>query len=160
MMLIVAGLVIGYSYLTGDDTMERTVNRIAQLYGYSVCLFAVIMFVFNLQALAENVIDAGHPLNSPYGYRTPSLTSFEAFKATYKSSTGSGFVTQDGGRQPSQPSMSDSDLRAQYEALRADRLASSRFQSQRLIFVNVLLLAVSIGLFFTHWRWLRSLSRA
>ncbi len=158
-MLIVAGLLLGYSYLMGDDSMERTVNRIAQLYGYSVCLFAVIMFVFNLQSLAENVIDASHPLDSPYGFGTPSLTSFEAYKATYRNAPGGGFVTQDGGRQPSQPAMSDSDLRAQYEALRADRLASSRLQSQRQIFVDVLLIAVSIGLFFTHWRWLRSLSR-
>src|SRR5579872_777092 len=155
LFLIAAGIVTGARNLIGDDPMEKPASRIAQLYGYSVCLIAVLVFIFSLQSFAENIITAREPLEGAFGYGTGSLTSFEAYKATYREPAGQ-YVAEMGSRTPTQPARSDAELRAQYEALRADRIASTRFLTQRDITVSALMLIVSVLLFALHWRWLRT----
>ena len=97
--------------------MEKPASRIAQLYGYSVCLIAVIIFVFSLQNVTENLIGLSHPLQSLYGYGA-SLDSFEAYKATYTQDHPVPFVSQDHGANRPAEKLSDAQLRAQYEAVR------------------------------------------
>ena len=58
-------------------------NRIAQVYGYAVCLVAVIVFVTNIGGLANSVISLGDPLHADIrlrGYEDRELSSFEVYR--------------------------------------------------------------------------------
>jgi len=157
--LVLGLFIVGFRYLTGEDSVERPAGRIAQFYGYSVCLIAVIVFVTSVQSLTENAISAAHPLEAASVYGAASLSSFEAYKATYRHPPG-GFVSDGDVRRTAEPQLPDADLRAQYEALRSDRLQSARFQSQRDLAVSSLMAVIAIVLFWLHWRWLRTLASA
>jgi hypothetical protein len=143
------------TFLQGDD-MERP-SRVAQLYGYTVCLIAVVVFLISTNSMLENAFALSNPLQtreSEFGFE-PSVSSFESYRATY-----------DRERQmrsgPDAPAVRDSVpetvLRARYEVLRADRISRARFQAQRALATSTLSLILAIALFAIHWRWLRSRS--
>ena len=120
-------------------------NRVRQWYGYTVCLVAVVTALLSLAGVVNNAFDLSSPLASDsYG---ASLTSFEAYKSTRSA--------------PAQPAateaLSDSVLHARYEALRADRIVQRSFRARKGLVTDMVLLLVAIGLFATHWRWLRRL---
>jgi hypothetical protein len=54
-----------------------------------------------------------------------------------------------------EPRPSDAELRQSYEALRADRIASNRYEARRSLVTSTVLLVIALGLFAGHWRWLR-----
>jgi hypothetical protein len=136
--------------------MERP-SRIAQLYGYTVCLIAVVVFLISTNSLLDNAFALSNPLQtreSEFGFE-PSVTSFEAYRATYdrerqiRSGPGAAAVTD---------SVPEAVLRARYEVLRADRIERVRFQAQRALATSTLSLILAIALFAIHWRWLRARS--
>ena len=151
------GLVVGAwallarsAFLQGDD-MERP-NRVAQLYGYAVCLIAVIVFLISANSFVEHLFRLSNPLRARgdrFGME-PAISSFEAYRATANR-----FVpaTREGGQAQTVP---DSVLRTRYEALRADRIEQARFEAEQGLTTSGLLLLLSIVLFALHWRWLRS----
>ena len=51
------------------------------------------------------------------------------------------------------------ELRARYEALRADQIARSRLEARREITNSVILLVICAALFAWHWRWVRRAER-
>ena len=154
--------------LKGDD-MERS-DRVAQLYGYSVCLIAVVVTLLSISALIDNAFKLSNPLAEsgyPYAVGNASLRSFEAYKATADQSNDgtTTFATAHAlgvsgpsklvGRAPARGPASDAELHARYEALRADRLDTVRFEAMRSIIGAMVMLLVAVGLFSFHWRWLR-----
>lgn len=127
---------------------------IAPVYGYVVCVIAVITFLVNISGFVDSMFDRANPLASgrSYGPYGGSLTSYESFRATYEQ----GRPTR-ASPQPTAPgdTLSTAELRLRYEALRADQLTQARHQStQRLVKHGLLILLASI-LFATHWRWVR-----
>jgi hypothetical protein len=157
--ILAVWMVAGSRYLFEEDNMERPTNRIPQLYGYSVCLIAVIVFIFSLQNLAENAVARNHPLESSSGYGA-SLDSFEAYQATYNNPPGYGYVNQDRSSVNPPEKLTQPELRARYEALRASAIRDADFRATQSMVVSGLLLAVAIVLFGLHWRWLRRQSTA
>lgn len=151
-----AWLIIGHRYLLEGEDMERPVNRIAQLYGYAVCLIAVIIFLVTVRSIASALITLSDPLaqTSAYGQ---SLESFEAYKATINAPN-TPYVTPVVAPGAGKTTPSDAVLRQRYEALRADRIASNTYQAKSDLTLNGLMLAIAIILFVLHWRWLRKLS--
>lgn len=144
------------AFLQGDD-MERP-SRVAQLYGYTVCLIAVVVFLASTNSLLENAFTLANPLQSresDYGIE-PSVSSLESYRATYdrerqlRAGPG-GAVAAD--------SVPEAVLRARYEVLRGDRIQRVRFQAQRALATSTLALILAIALFVIHWRWLRSPSQ-
>ena len=129
--------------------MDRP-NRAAYWYGYTVCLVAVITFLVSLNSLVNNAFRATDPVRGGDRFGV-SLSSYEAYRATQ-------------GRQPPPPAgdtsrpRSESELRAQYEALRSDHIAQVRFEAQRSMVTSGILIVVAVLLFVFHWRWLRALS--
>lgn len=133
--------------------MERP-NRVAQLYGYAVCLIAVVVFLTSANSFVDNLFSVANPLRGSgdrFGAQ-PSVTSFEAYRATVN-------------REPRVPgpagsaapaTVPDSVLRARYEALRADRIDQARFDAERRLTTSGLLLILSVALFIIHWRWVRT----
>jgi hypothetical protein len=77
-----AWAVVGNHYFLEGETMERPATSIAQLYGYTICLIAVIIFLVSVHSIAEAVLTLGNPLASEFPGGA-SLSSFEAYKATY-----------------------------------------------------------------------------
>ena len=154
--IVAIGLVIGLwallarsDVIQGDD-MERP-NRVAQLYGYAVCLIAVIVFLISANSFVEQAFTLSNPLRAQgdrFGME-PTISSFEAYRAT---------LNRFPAARPDAPAptVPDSVLRTRYEALRADRIEQARFDAKRGLTTSGLLILLSIGLFAVHWRWLRS----
>jgi hypothetical protein len=123
--------------------------RIAQWYGYTVCLVAVITFLLSAQGVVNQAFTLIDPLRSSSRYGS-SLSSFEAFEATQDMSPRR--VQADSVAPPT-----ESELRRRYEALRSDQIAQSRFDATRSLVAAVLMMLLAIGLFVWHWRWLKQL---
>ena len=149
-----------------ETTRPDRVSRVQQFYGYAVCLIAIVTFLVSASGFVDAVFDRAAPLQAgvrPYGFPEASLTSFEAFQATYRrpGSTDVDMVAYGPGAAPPVPgraATSPSELRAQYEALRADRIAHVTFSSTQRLVRNGLLVLLALALFVTHWRWLRGLA--
>jgi hypothetical protein len=154
---VVAWTVFGNRYFFEGEVMERPASRIAQLYGYTVCLIAVIVVLVSVRSIADDFITLANPLQPEYGYGAQSLGSFEAFKATYNEPT-DGYVTENGSSPRENPKPSDAELMARYEALRAERISSNIYDAKKSLVLDGLLLVIAVVLFIVHWRWLRTLS--
>ncbi len=122
-------------------------NRIAQVYGYTVCLVALIVALISLTGVLNALFERANPLQvDRYG---GALTSFDAYKVTRS--------TTDAVRQDAVP---DAVLRQRYDALVADRIATTRYKTGKTLMTSGILLLAAIGLFGFHWRWVRRLNGA
>jgi hypothetical protein len=134
-----------------DDggTVDRP-NRVRQWYGYIVCLIAVITGLISVAGILDNAFDLSNPLvaDSPFG---EALGSFDAYKATRDRRV---FPSD---QHAAPDTASEATLRARFDALRADRIAQRTFQARKGLVTDLVLLLVAVGLFVTHWRWLRHL---
>lgn len=130
----------------------------AQVYGYIVCLVAVITFLICLANLIPAVMDLGDPMHAgsifvPAG--TPSLASFENYKMDILKSNGKEGESTTPGYTPD-----DQTLRAMYQAAVEERMATARHNTNRTIMVSGLILVISVILFAVHWIWMRRLAKA
>lgn len=132
---------------------------IAPLYGYLVCVIAVITFLVNLSGFIDATFDRMNPLASNrYGYGS-SLRSFESFRATYDGARPmrpgpDGPTTSPTASAPGD-TVSTAQLRQRYEALRDDQIVMVTHQSTQRLVKHGLLLLVALVLFATHWMWAR-----
>lgn len=136
--------------------MEKQ-HRMAQIYGYIVCLVAVITFIICLANIIPAIMDLGDPLHAGPVYASqsqPSLASFENYKMDILKSTG-----KEGDQKELSYIPDDQTLKAMYEAAKDDRIQTSKHQSTRTIVVTSIIILVSIGLFFSHWIWMKKLSK-
>jgi hypothetical protein len=147
----IAWSILAVTLALRTDSMERA-SRIAQLYGYTVCLVSLITILFTVPSMVDNLFRLRQPLygSDQFPGFTPTLASFDAYKATYDRS-------RPGERGDSATTVrpSDDELRKQYEALRAARIEENGFQARRSLVREFLLLMLAGGLFLGHWRWLR-----
>jgi hypothetical protein len=150
-LLFLVWAIVATTLALRSGPMER--SRVAQLYGYTVCLVSVVTILFTIPSLIDNVFRVRSPLQASrsFGGFDPALWSFDAYKATYERARS--FPPRD--EAPSRPPPSDEELRRQYEALRADRIASNAHEGRRELVSDLLLLALAAALFVAHWRWLR-----
>lgn len=134
--------------------MEKP-HRMAQVYGYIVCLVAVITFIICLANIIPSIIDLGDPLHSanmfnPQG--SPSLASFEIYKMDILKSASKEETAEKGNYVPD-----DATLKIMYEAAKSDKIQTSLHVARRSIIVNGLVMLASIVLFTSHWFWMRRL---
>ena len=133
--------------------MERP-ERVPQLYGYTVCLIALMWALISLTSIVENALSLSAPElrgGDTFGW-APSVSSFEAFRTTYDRSR------QMNAPDPSQAkldSVPEAELRRRYEAIRDDRIRRGRFDARRDLIIGSLSLLIAAGLFVFHWGWLR-----
>ncbi len=133
--------------------MEKT-SKVPQIYGYTVCVLAVITFLICAAVVVNNVFDLANPIQAGFGMES----TFDAYKASYQKDQRSGMAVA--GAAQRADTLSDATLRARYEALRADRIARNRFQSWKAITASGMLLVISVALFVLHWRWMRKVGSA
>ncbi len=134
--------------------MEKSKKVGAQIYGYAVCLVAVITFLISVTTLVNAIIDLQDPLYA--GWTTqgaPSLASFENYKMDILKSTPGG----DGSTQTSYIP-DDQTLRSMFEAAKADKIRSTRHKANQSVIIGGLLIIICIILFVTHWRWMRKIT--
>lgn len=126
-------------------------TKVAQFYGYSVCLVAVIAMLVSTGSLAGALLERSDPLHAGdmAGYPPRSLASFE----TYKMDT---LNPPYGGPQSNAPRYTPDDdtLKRMYEAARTDRIQSVSARVRRTVVTNGVIIVFGIALFVTHWRWL------
>lgn len=136
-----------------QETKKRT-SWVAPVYGYTVCLVAVITFLIAAASFVDAVFHRSAPLQQADRYSTGggSLTSFEAFRATYTE----GYRPRaPGDTSRSRDTLTTAQLRDRYDALRADVIARESYRGTKELVKNGLLMLVAIALFATHWTWLR-----
>ena len=110
----------------------------------------------SLSSIVERIFTLADPLGSTSNVGWgggPSLTSFESYKATRDRLLAP--VPMSSGTPATRVEPTESELRSQYEALRADQLAFLRHDARRDLTSSALLFLVAAGLFVGHWRWVR-----
>lgn len=153
-IIIAAWIILAGSRFVQGGVVER-VERVPQLYGYTACLIGLIWALTSLTTLVESVLnrgEAGLATSSEWGYAEPSVTSFEAFRATY--ARAERFNSTDPNAAP-RDTIPEPELRRRYEALRADRIAQTEFRSRKGIVTSLIGIIIGSALFFFHWGWLR-----
>ena len=153
-VLIAAWVILAGSRFVQGGIVERA-DRVPQLYGYTVCLIGLVWTLSSALNLVDLLMERAEPAlatPSEFAWGEPSVTSFEAFRATYDRAQRFG---------PGEPNATPADsipepeLRRRYEALRADRIAQVRFRTRNGIVSSILGLLVGSALFLFHWRWMR-----
>ncbi len=141
--------------------MERVNNRIAQAYGYAVCLITVIVILVSIKSVVDAAIDLSDPIRAEgggYGRTGRPLSNFEIYKMDVRREpdprrampmpVGTAPVTR-------ADTLSDVELRKLYDAEREQVIGNVKFRSTRTLVGSLLLIIVAVILFAIHWRWLR-----
>jgi hypothetical protein len=129
---------------------------IAPLYGYVVCVVAVITFLISASSMVDAAFARTYPLQSREGLYGPmgqSLSSFESFRASDRDR--SRMEPRPAGASSPADTLSTAELRVRYEALRAERMEQVRFWGTQRLVKHGLLILLAAALFTLHWRWLR-----
>jgi hypothetical protein len=148
---VVVWVVLARSSLVHGGDMERS-DRVPQLYGYTVCLIALVVMLVNISSIVNQAFALSDPLaGDRFGWGGAVLTSFETYKAT----AGRMDAMAPNSAAASAPKPTDAELRAQFEALRADRIARARLDARREMTQSILMLVIAALLFAWHWRWVR-----
>ena len=150
-LLGVLWLVVGVR-LTSGDAMDKS-NRIAQLYGYTVCIIAVLTFLLSGSTFLESAMHRSDPLTSDrFAYGQLDYSSFESWKASRESQAAMFDRISKEAARPAEP---DSVLRPRYEEMRAAEIANARVRATQGMIRSGFALLAAIVLFVTHWVWLR-----
>jgi hypothetical protein len=131
--------------------------KIALIYGYLICLVAIITLLIAIPSLVNSIIDLSDPIHANNSYssaRQASLASFENYKMDILTSPQKEGQSTVPGYIPD-----DQTLRAMYEAAKADKIQSALHIAHRTIIVFSLLTIISVVLFITHFKWMRNLSK-
>jgi hypothetical protein len=163
----------------------RRPNRIAQAYGFTVCLLSLAAIASALTTIVDAAFKLSDPLRAGSRAHRVSWLSSDAFiEGNYGTLTfeqyrsnrlrelhlvsdaaARGFVTTPLVERELKAQVatelaalpSDDALRREYRALRTETGALRRFHAARLLVSNLALLAVALVLFATHWRWVNRL---
>ena len=122
--------------------------RIAQIYGYLICLVTVITFLVCVGNVVSSSFDLADPLYASGGFeQMRSLSSLENYRIDVLRELPDGQAAPD-----------DTTIQAMYDAARAAQTHAIWLRSVRNITVSGLLIVVCIVLFITHMRWLKRLT--
>ncbi len=133
--------------MNGDRSIDKP-NRIPQIYGYTVCLIAVVAFLISINGVVDATFTLANPMHGPYGGHE-GLSSFESYEASRVERT-----VPD--RNGPVDTTSVETRRRRFEALRADRIDANRLQAWRRLVGSGLTMFIAIALFAWHWSWLRT----
>lgn len=136
--------------------MERSNRITALIYGYAVCLVAIIVLIFSSITLVNSLLDRQDLIRSgwtPAG--SPSLASFENYKMDMLEKLQSSDSSFRARFMPD-----DADLKKMYEAAKEDKMLTNKHNNNKNLTIGLVLVIISMVLFITHWRWARKLTRS
>jgi hypothetical protein len=126
--------------------MEKK-TKIPQVYGYAVCIVAIITVLISVTTLINSVIDASDPL---YAWGdNQRLSSFENFKVDALKS----------GKDEASYVPNDETLRVMYEDAKNHKIRRVKHQTTKSMIVSSILIVISVTLFIIHWRWMRKVDK-
>jgi hypothetical protein len=126
--------------------MEKK-TKIPQVYGYAVCIVAIITVLISVTTLINSVIDASDPL---YAWGDDQrLSSFENFKVDALKS----------GKDEASYVPNDETLRVMYEDAKNHKIRRVKHQTTKSMIVSSILIVISVTLFIIHWRWMRKVDK-
>lgn len=134
--------------------MERT-NRIAQVYGYAVCLVAIVTILISAAQIVNAAFNLSDPLRAEGYGRGGSLTSYSAYKREQIQRAAAPRTRDMATASDSAAVPSEVELRQMFEDERMDQIGLVRFRSMRTLVSSILMIIIASGLFLMHWRWLR-----
>jgi hypothetical protein len=125
-------------------------QRIKMVYGYAVCLVAVITFLISLTGMIYAIIDLSDPVNAirTYGRDAPSLASYDTYRVDIIKATDPAHGLE----------LDEVTLKGMYDAAKNDAIAKVRHESIRTVVINSIVILICFVLFTTHWFWMRRLS--
>ena len=126
--------------------MEKK-TKIPQVYGYAVCIVAIITMLISVADLINSVIDASDPLYT-WG-DDQRLSSYENFKMDALKS----------GKNEASYVPDDATIRTMYEDAKNHKIRRVKHQTTKSIIVSSILIVLSLTLFITHWRWMRKIDK-
>ncbi len=129
--------------------------RIQQLYGYLVCLIAIVTLLISVASFTNAVLDLSRPNNAGMYGPESEASSYAAYRLTQLERTTA--VQEKTGRTDLIPT--DSAMRADFDSQRATREVYERWSNKKSIITSALMIIVAFVLFMIHWRWLRTLTR-
>lgn len=129
--------------------------RIQQLYGYLVCLIAIVTLLISVASFTNAILDLTRPNNVGLYGPDSEASSYAAYRLNQLERTTT--VQEKTGRSDLMPT--DSAMRADFETQRQTREAYDRWSNKKSIITSALMIIVAFALFMIHWRWLRSLTR-
>lgn len=126
-------------------------QKIQMIYGYAVCIVAVIAFLISVTSVVYSLIDLTDPIHAyrTYGKDVPSLASYDNYKIDIIKSLDPKHNVE----------LDDTTLKSMYDAAKQDAISKVKHDAYRSIIVNSLLLLICIVLFTTHFIWMRKLSK-
>ena len=136
-------------------------NRIAQTYGYAVCLITVVVMLIGVKQVIDAAFDLSDPIRAEggrYGSMGGPLTSFEVYKVSVRRQM---LMRQYSGPTPAgvtqapADTLSDAEMRRLYDAERDAAIGNVHFRASRSLVGNFLLIVLAAVLFVVHWRWLK-----
>ncbi|MGA9115711.1 MAG: hypothetical protein WB626_02940 [Bacteroidota bacterium] len=131
-------------------------SRMPQVYGYLVCLTAVITVLICISSLVYAVLDLSDPLVAGYIHGgNPSLASYENYRMDILKS-----FAREGDAAKTSLIPDEKTLRAMYEAAREDWIRRVEHEARRTIMIDIILILICVVLFATHWRWVRKPAQA
>jgi hypothetical protein len=135
--------------------MEKN-NRIAQAYGYLVCLVTVITLLISISNLFNALINLQDPLHAEtLQTGSGNLASYEEYRFEKIRNY------QQSGDSLTKASVPDAkELRQMYDDQRNNHLQSVKLKNVRSLVAYGMLLLASVILFIVHWRWLRRMARS
>jgi len=133
--------------------MEKS-YKIPQLYAYAICLIAVVTFLVSITEVVTAFIDKGDPLHSNSYTLDEDLASFEVYKMSIlsRSKTRTGENISD-------YTPNDEELKAMYDAIIKDKTITVNHKIKKTFIVDGILISLCLLLFFTHWFWIRGLTK-
>lgn len=135
--------------------MEKS-QKIVQVYGYTVCLVALITFIITVTTLVNAMLDKSDPLH--YGWTSPeapSLASYENYKMdVLKSGKNSNDATRAQSYVPD-----ENTIRKMYDSAKQDKIDSALHDINKTTIVSSLVLILSIAIFLTHWFWMKKIRK-
>jgi len=134
--------------------MEKSQRITAQIYGYAICLVAVLTFIFSTIALVNAVFDLSDPIHSGYTPQgSPSLASYENYKMDVTRMSQKGDEAA-----KAQLTTDEQTLRTMYEAAKNDKIQTAKYQANKSIAISGIMIIIAFVLFFTHWRWMKRIA--
>lgn len=134
-----------------------TTSRIQQIYGYLVCLIAIVTILISSASLVDAVFNLSRPEgvsryggltmdNDGYNYESFRLQRIERASIQQEKTNRTDLVP------------SDEAIRAEFDQRKAATEASERWQTKKDLGTSSLSLIIAILLFLIHWRWLKSIA--
>lgn len=133
-------------------------NILSQIYGYSICLVTLLLFLFSVPSFVKsvaNLTDVQHATKPSTKY-----LSFENYKSEYLSNKNDSRHQEQVKGEELKPSWPDDQaLKKMYEVEKADALIGLTFQMEKQFFTRLFMMILSLGLFIIHWFWVRKITR-